>query len=322
MNEFQLIETYFQGLLPESPTTRLGIGDDAAIIQPLSHHDLVIAVDTLVENRHFFATDIPANIAHKALAVNLSDIAAMGAQPIGFLLALTLPEINTHWLENFSQGLKDLAQRYQLSLLGGDTTRGPLTISITVMGQIPEGQALKRGGAKVGDGIYVSGTLGAAAMVVKQQYHQLNVPAPELEEAFQLYRMPQPQIELGLALRGVASSCIDISDGLAQDCLHILKQSNVGASVDVDKIPVHPTLMRSLPRELAQKLALTGGDDYQLLFTANDLHHERIQHISQDLNITLTRIGQITPGHTFILLKQGDELDWDLKGYDHFESIG
>ncbi len=295
MNEFQLIEKYFQDLLPDNTTTTLGIGDDAALIAPKLDQELAISVDTLVENRHFYSDEKPDVIAHKALAVNLSDMAAMGAEPTGFLLALTLPKIDKAWLESFSQGLKDVAQQYKLSLLGGDTTKGPLNISITILGNVPKGQALTRKGAKAGEFVFVSGTLGAAA-----------------------YQKPTPQIELGLALRGIATSCIDISDGLAQDCQHILQQSNCGACINVEALPIHPEVLQNMPEQEAQQLALTGGDDYQLLFTAPANAKTKIKELAQQLQVSITKIGEITTDNALILNLNGNRLDWNLQGWDHF----
>jgi thiamine-monophosphate kinase len=312
MNEFQLIETYFKNLLPDTPALRLGIGDDAAVFSPTAGQELILSVDTLVVDRHFLSTDMPAHIAHKALAVNLSDLAAMGAMPSGFLLALTLPEADPHWLENFAFGLKNLAQEFNLPLLGGDTTKGPLSISITVLGQAPKEKILTRSGAKPGDTLFVSGELGASAMVVKQLHHKLNIPIAEFEEALSLYQKPKPQIELGLALRDIASSCIDISDGLAQDCRHILQQSNCGANIDLAKLPIHPTVKRSMPLQEAQQLALTGGDDYQLLFTASE---DKLAN----LPVEVTKIGVITSGDELVLNEQGKNVHWDLQGWDHFQ---
>lgn len=308
--EFELIQQYFADITSPEASIRLGVGDDAAIIAPREGQDWIVCVDTLHADKHFWADDPADAIAHKALSVNLSDCAAMGATPVAFLLSLSLPEADSAWLAAFAQGLRKLATQHHVSLIGGDTTQGPLSVSITLMGQVPQQQALLRSGARVGDHIYVSGHLGAAAASLQHKTQ------PAFQQA---YRYPQAQIALGQALVGVAHACIDISDGLCADLSHVLSSSNVGVVLWADAIPTHPEVRATFSGDEALRLALCGGDDYQLVFTT-DAPAETIQALSQRLGVTLSRIGEVVeaPGLR-VLDPKGHDVAFDHLGFEHFK---
>jgi thiamine-monophosphate kinase len=267
LNEFTLIEEFFTKKLPSPTDVLLGIGDDGAVLKVPADQALVIAVDTLVAGVHFPVDTAAADIGFKALAVNLSDLAAMGAYPRWITLALTLPAMDTAWLQAFAQGLFTLADQYQIQLVGGDTTRGPLTITIQAHGFVPAQQTLRRSGAKIGDKIYVSGTLGDAGLGLQIALHNINLPSTEEQFLLQRLNRPLPRVELGLLLRQFATSAIDISDGLLADLTHITEQSHVGATLTAEQLPLSSALSRSLSHHEALQLALTAGDDYELCFT-------------------------------------------------------
>lgn len=301
MNEFDLINEYFNW--------GTGIGDDCALIDVEVHQQLVTTVDTLIEKVHFPANTSAQDIAYKALAVNLSDLAAMGATPNYFTLALTLPNVDEQWLKGFSSSLKKLATKYNIKLVGGDTTKGALSITINATGII-DSPALMRTGAQIGDSIFVSNTIGGAALAWQQIQNQ-RIPSTTLLEQF---NRPQPQIKLGQSLLNVANSCIDISDGLQQDLSHILTSSKVGASINVDTLPVSDEVAQYIVNTGDWCMALAGGDDYELCFTAPKAHADTIKSIEKELGIVLTKIGVITD-------KQGLEikgLDKICKSYQHF----
>ena len=259
MNEFELIQGYFNWPIKD-PSIAIGIGDDAALFSLKDGQQLVTTTDTLSEGVHFFKDTLPSDIAYKSLAVNLSDIAAMGASAKYFTLALTLPKIDHDWIEEFSKSLKRLSDYHKVSLIGGDTTKGPLNITITMMGVVETSRALLRSGAGTGDGVYVSGTIGDAALCLKKLRDGL---VPSKEELLKLNR-PTPRLELGMGLKGVASSCIDISDGLEQDLSHILMASNVGAIIDVKKLPLSELVLGYIKNNEDWSIPLCGGDDYEL----------------------------------------------------------
>lgn len=310
--EFELIERYFKPLDRSNPTVILGMGDDAAMLLP--RQTLAITMDTLVAGTHFLHDDPPETLGHKVLAVNLSDLAAMGATPTVFLLSLTLPKADDAWLAAFSQGLGRLASYYGVTLIGGDTTSGPLSITITAMGEVDPQFCLKRTAAVVGDDIYVSGYLGAAALFMQAHRDGLAVS----DESQTAYRCPQPRVELGKAIAPYAHACIDISDGLASDLGHILKASQVGATLDVDAIPLASALS-ALTRERALQLALSGGDDYELCFTAPVNARIDIARIQQEYHIPMTRIGGVTADSgKLILTRDHTILDWSYHGWEHF----
>lgn len=293
LGEFDLIEAFFRRKPGQGPHRAvLGNGDDCAIVAPGPGMQLAISTDTLVEGRHFLSTVNPAALGHKALAVNLSDLAACGAAPMAFTLALTLPRVDQAWLAGFAKGLLDLADEHGCELIGGDTTAGPLAIGITVLGEVPPGQALLRGGAQAGDDIWVSGFPGEARLALEAFRGNLH---PGLSgEAFEAVRLamewPDPRVALGVGLRGVASAAIDVSDGLLGDLGHVLQRSGVGARVCLDALPISPFLAE---RPVAEQhdCVLAGGDDYELVFSAAPAQRARIEALGASLGLVLSRIG-------------------------------
>jgi thiamine-monophosphate kinase len=319
MHEFDLIRHYFAKLTPPQDQLILGIGDDAAIWRPSPGKDLILTVDTLHVGRHFLPNCPPSSIAHKALAVNLSDCAAMGASPRGFLLSLSMPEADEPWLRDFCVGLQALANQHKLTLMGGDTTQGPLSISITLIGEVTPGQALCRSGAQVGDDIYVSGSLGLPRLGLEILRKHRYLPEVVYDEIIKAYREPTPQLALGQALVGMASSCIDISDGLIADLGHIVTASHCGARITVENLPIAILLKEYGEPEHVMNWALSGGDDYQLVFTAPADKRAAIEQLSENLNLPLSRIGQITPGTEVICQRaDGETVDIARGGWEHF----
>ena len=294
LGEFDLIARYFQRPAGVGPRRAVvGNGDDCAVIAPAAGMQLALSTDTLVEGRHFLSTVNPARLGHKALAVNLSDLAACGARPLGFTLALTLPRVDESWLAEFARGLLDLADEHECELVGGDTTAGPLAIGITAFGEVPTGQALLRSGAQVGDDIWVSGHPGEARLALEAFRGSLHPPLRG--EAFEACRLsmecPDPRVVLGQGLRGLASAAIDVSDGLLGDLGHILRRSEVGADLFADALPCSPWLLQR-PRAELLECVLAGGDDYELLFTAAPAHRQAIAALGAGLGLLLTRIGR------------------------------
>jgi thiamine-monophosphate kinase len=320
MGEFDLIETFFKR--PPRHAT-LGVGDDCALLAVKSGQQLAISSDMLVEGRHFLSTVNPAHLGHKALAVNLSDLAACGAEPKAFLLSLALPEVQPQWLAEFSKGLWALADLYQCDLIGGDTTRGPLNICITVMGEVPADQALLRRSAQVGDDIYVSGHLGDARLALEVFRGQLSVPQPVFDAARLRMEMPSPRVALGLALRGLAHAAADISDGLLGDLQHILKASGVGAEIHTAQVLSTMACANSsgLPAEVLLPLCLSGGDDYELVFTAPEHLRSAIVAASEAARTQVTRIGKITASPQLTLVdSQGRLVANTFSSFDHFKT--
>ncbi|MEO8303394.1 MAG: thiamine-phosphate kinase [Betaproteobacteria bacterium] len=319
MNEFELIARFFSRP-SRSATVHLGVGDDAALLQPSAGCELAVSVDMLVAGRHFFADVDPEKLGHKTLAVNLSDMAAMGAAPRWAFLAGALPDIDAVWLAAFARGFYALAERHGVELVGGDTTRGPLNLCVTILGEVPEGTALTRSGAKPGDDIYVSGVLGDAAFAVAAMTGQTGLPASDAARA--RLEMPAPRIALGMALRGVATAALDLSDGLTGDLAHILERSGVGAVVDLGTIPRSQALahmLRGVERPLALRLLLAGGDDYELCFTAPGDAAARINAIASETGVPLARIGSVTPtGGLVVNDERGIPLPELPPAFDHF----
>lgn len=314
LGEFDLIRRFF-----ERPARRalLGIGDDCALIAPPPRQSaLAITTDMLVCDRHFLADAPPRSIGHKALAVNLSDLAAMGASPVGFTLALALPSVDEAWLEGFSAGLFALADSSGCELLGGDTTRGPLTISITAIGEVAPGLALRRDAARAGDDVWVTGELGGAAFAVREAL--AGRPLAIGHPARQRMEWPQPRLAQGLALRAIARAAIDVSDGLLADLAHICERSALGAELDWPAVPVDPALA-ALPEPERRALALGGGDDYELLFTAPDSARAAIEALQSSGALRLTRIGRMS-GQSGVRVRdaQGRVVDTGRGGFDHF----
>ena len=288
MNEFDLIQSYFNWEITD-PSIELGVGDDAALFTLNPGHQLVTSTDTLVEGVHFFKDDSPRDIAYKSLAVNLSDMAAMGATAKCYTLSLTIPELDKEWLKDFSSSLKESSKLFNVHLIGGDTTKGPLNISINMMGSIEINSPIKRSGANDGDDIYVSGELGSAALCLKK-IKKGEIP---LESDLNSLNRPIPRLELGSALKNLASSCIDVSDGLEQDLSHILKSSGVGAIIDTQELPLSDSVMHYVKDTNDWSLPLCGGDDYELCFTAGKSKRDKISAISESLGTRVTRIGEI-----------------------------
>ena len=309
MNEFDLIRDYFTWPIKDSSVV-LGVGDDAALLSLKQGYQLVTTTDTLTEGVHFSSSTSAEDTAHKSLAVNLSDIAAMGAMAKYFTLAIALPKIDQSWLKEFSDSLKQLSERYEVSLIGGDTTKGPLTITITMFGIVESSKALTRSGARPGDGVYVSGTIGDAGFCFWKLSNDL---VPSNQELKRL-NCPTPRVELGLALKNLANSCIDVSDGLEQDLLHILKASSVGAVIEVEKIPVSEALLVHVKDTNDWSIPLCGGDDYELCFTVPEGNQEALKKISESCNIDITRIGVVTES----LGLQIEGFDGPRKSYQHF----
>ncbi len=316
--EFSLIKDYFSVLTASRDDVVLGIGDDCALLQPPVGQLLATSVDTLVEGVHFFADVDAYSLGHKCLAVNLSDLAAMGAKPAWFTLALTLPNVEKNWLQRFSAGLADLAKQHDIQLVGGDTTRGPLTISIQVTGFVEADKAFRRDAAKPGDKIFVSGSLGdAGAGLLLKQGKLATESLSEQDQHFLLERLelPTPRNLLAKALLGQIHAAIDISDGLLADLQHILKASQVGATINTALLPLSSAL-RKLPAELVTKLAMTAGDDYELCFTVSA---EKSSALGNKLNDKITCIGEITAAQGLKLLPDNGQQNLDLNpGYDHF----
>ncbi|MEN2386281.1 thiamine-phosphate kinase [Comamonas sp. A7-5] len=325
MGEFDLIRRYFQ-----RPVRRaaLGVGDDCALLAPAPGMQLAISSDMLVEGRHFFADVNPRLLGHKALAVNLSDLAASGARPLAFTLALSLPRADEDWISEFATGLLALADAHDCELIGGDTTGGPLNICITVFGEVPAGQALLRSGARAGDEIWVSGTLGDARLALEAMLGHVQLPAELLQQARQRLEAPTPRVALGLALRGIASSALDVSDGLLGDLGHILELSSVGATVD-SRCTTPLMAAAAYPQsdawqfdsKLQQQCTLAGGDDYELCFTAPAARHADVLAAGAASGTTVHRIGRIDaePGLR-VIDANGALLQNRWKSFDHFGS--
>lgn len=331
IGEFELIQRFFKtGADAMNPKCEigLGIGDDCALIQASSNEEIAITTDMLVEGRHFFVGADPELLGRKALAVNLSDLAAMGATPLGFTLALALPSADQVWLEAFSKGLFSIAKQFSCSLIGGDTTAGPLTISITALGTLPKGEAIQRSGAKPGDDIWVSGELGDARLALAALRHEISLPEVDLKQIEHRMHQPIPRVELGTHLRGVATAALDISDGLLGDLKHILSQSNVDAQIRIDQLPKSAILLKQ-DSSIQNQFAACGGDDYEICFTADKHQRDAIEHISKTLNLTLTRIGQTiaikSDAANIEILNSDGKLLSDaetlslMKSFDHFK---
>ena len=319
MGEFDLIARYFTRPARRAVT---GVGDDCALWQPQPGMQLAVSSDMLVEGRHFLSTVSPQRLGHKALAVNLSDLAACGARPLAFTLALSLPRIDPAWLQGFSQGLFMLADAHGCELIGGDTTQGPLNICITVFGEVPPGDALLRSGAQAGDDVYLSGSVGDARLALEVFRGSLKLDTALFEDARLRMEMPDPRVALGVALRGIANACIDVSDGLAGDLGHILKASGVGAVLTTDWVSdsaaISPALQSS-PMARRLELALAGGDDYELLFTAAPDQAPAVQEAANTCDVSVTCIGRITAGQGLqVLDAQGIPLSRRFVSFDHF----
>lgn len=317
-SEFELIGRYF-ARDAGADSASLGIGDDAAVVAATPEHELVMTTDTLVCGTHFFPDVEAVSLGHKALAVNLSDIAAMGARPRWVLLAITLPDIDEAWLAQFASGFFELALKHDVVLIGGDTTRGPLSITVTAIGEVAQGRALRRDGACVGDEIWVSGQLGSAALALRHRCGEFRLRGQDLKVCSAHLDMPTPRVELGQALVGLASSAIDVSDGLIADAGHIAQGSGLGMEVHYGELPAISSVLRLKHDAQVRDALLCGGDDYELLFTVPADAAERLDGISGSLGLALTRIGQVVPGMSVAVLDGANgTIDVDVGGYDHF----
>jgi len=318
LSEFDLIKQYF--VRQRAGRATLGIGDDCALITPSAGKQIAISSDMLVEDRHFFAGADARKLGHKSLAVNLSDLAAMGARPVAFTLALALPQAERAWLAGFAEGLFALADAHECELIGGDTTKGPLTICITVFGELAPGQALRRSRAVAGDDIWISGTLGDARLALAGYRMEHSLSADELASAAVRMHTPTPRVELGRALAesNLAHAAIDISDGLVGDLGHILAASQVGATLNVDALPAGPILAQQ-ETGLRRRYTAAGGDDYELCFTAPASSREAIAALARQCGTPVTRVGRIEAGAGLRLADAaGAALDLKLSSFDHF----
>lgn len=312
MNEFELIQHFFNQQTVSRADVTLGIGDDAAIITPPPQQQIVITTDTLVNNIHFLANTDPQDIGYKSLAVNLSDLAAMGATPAWLTLALTLPQADENWLRKFARGFFSLASEHQAQLIGGDLTHGPLAVTIQAHGLVPTGQAILRGNAQPDDLIYVSHTVGDAALALACLQNKMSLSENDKAIVLAKLHRPTPRVTLGIELRNITNAAIDISDGLAADLQHILTNSRVGAEINVDQIPLSDVLRRSVSREAALAFALSGGDDYELCFTVSAAKKDLVPK-------NCTCIGKITRDTAFNLyFSDGKKYHLPATGYQHF----
>ena len=322
LGEFELIGRFFDRPARD-PDVILGVGDDAAVLRVAPGHELVLAVDMMVEGRHFLPGTDAEGLGHKVLAVNLSDMAAMGARPRWALLAGALPDSDAAWLEAFSRGLFALADAHGVALVGGDTTRGPRNLCLTIAGEVPAGQAIRRAGALPGDDVWVSGELGGAMLALAALQGRTTLAAGQLAPLRRRLERPEPRVALGIALRGTASAMLDVSDGLTGDLGHILDASGVGARIDLDRLPCAAPLAArrtGAERELALGCLLAGGDDYELLFTARNAARDRVAAIGREVGVPVARIGKVTPREAGLVVRgeDGTPLATLPRAFDHF----
>ena len=319
LSEFAIISRFFSDLAGESGAIDVGVGDDCALLKIPPGQRLAMSIDTVVEGRHFPASAAVEDIAYRAVAVAASDLAAMGATPLAATLALALPGADESWLQQFSRGLRAALGAFDLSLIGGDTTRGPLTITVQVHGLLPDDRALLRSGAKPGDRVFVSGNLGDAAAALAMFAGELDVDPSQREYLYRRFYRPSPRLDLGCALLPVAASAIDISDGLLADLGHILECSGVGARVYVDRLPLSGALQSHSDRRSVVQWALTGGDDYELCFTVAEDCVSRLEAIAAQCDVSLTEIGEIVAGAGLQCLDaDGEPVALETAGYQHF----
>ena len=318
LSEFGLIDRYFRNCGLKRPDVRLGIGDDAALLDSPAGCDLVAAIDTLVDGVHFPHGCPAASVGHRALAVNLSDLAAMGAKPAWALLALTLPNIDEDWLTEFAAGFSELARAHDVALVGGDTTSGPLCVSVQILGHVPRSQALLRSGGRPGDLVFVSGAPGDAAAGLAVEQGRLKASADAVTYLRKRFLFPTPRMALGKSLRGFASACIDVSDGLLGDVGKLAHASGCGVELDYEHIPVSEPLVEAIGDERARELALTGGDDYELCFTVNPANVARLRQELPPERWGYGLIGTLRETHGSCVLKGGNVMEFAHSGYDHF----
>jgi thiamine-monophosphate kinase len=321
LGEFELIRRFFirGGSLRRESGVILGIGDDAALLELPKDSELVAAVDTIVAGRHFPGDAGARAIGHRALAVNLSDIAAMGATPLWATMALTLPSADPDWLREFAAGFLDLADAHGVALVGGDTTQGPLTVSVQILGHVPRGTALRRSGARAGDLLAVSGTLGdAAAGLALLQATPPRARNREADELIRRFDFPEPRVQLGVGARGIAGAAMDLSDGLVGDLAKLAQASGVAAHVDVDRLPLSSALRAAVSADQARDYALAGGDDYELLLAVPARRFEELKAAADRLNLLLTAIGELRAGEGVTWSSGGNDFEPRVSGYDHF----
>jgi thiamine-monophosphate kinase len=324
LTEFELIQRYFSQLGPQHPSVLCGVGDDCALLSIPFGYELALSIDTLVAGIHFPEKNYsPYLLGHRALRVAASDLAAAGAAPLAFTLALTLPDVDESWLAEFSRGLAEAAAHCGLTLIGGDTTRGALSLSLQVHGLVSKGRMLKRRGAAVGDLVYVSGHLGAASAALKF-IDKVDVKINSAEDALlKHYWQPEPRLKLGVQLRNVASACIDVSDGLLADVGHIAQQSQMAVEIDIECVPIHPSVVELFEKDQALQCALTGGDDYELCFTVPEKNVSQIKLIAEAAQCQLTCIGRVVEINPDVeqvrcLDRQGNAITFHQRGYQHF----
>lgn len=320
MKEFELIKHFFTEQVVRRKDVLLGIGDDCAVVSSTEKQDIVVTTDTLVAGVHFPLGTSAKAIGHKAVAVNLSDIAAMGAKPSWISLAITLPEVNDEWLTEFCTGVFELCEYYNVQLIGGDTTQGPLSITITAQGLTPEGKYLSRSGAKSGDWLYVTGELGDAALALKHHNEQILTDNDVIEQVQEKLDCPKPRVLVGQTLREYASSAIDISDGLLADLGHICQASNVGANVVLDAVPLSDAMKKSQLFDDAINFALNGGDDYELLFTVSEDNKVGMETALSDAGTAITCIGQINASRKISTTLNNNSVSINRSGFQHFSS--
>ncbi len=319
LGEFELIDRFFRDCGATRSDVRLGVGDDAAVLECPAGDQLVAAADTLVAGRHFLTHWPSQSTGHRALAVNLSDLAAMGARPAWALLALTLPEVDERWLSGFAAGFRELALAHDVALIGGDTTAGPLCVTVQVLGHVPRSTALRRSGGRPGDVLFVSGTLGDAVCALALENGRLQ--AGRAEDAEWLRRrlcFPEPRVALGMRLRDYASACIDVSDGLLGDAGKLARASGCGAQIEYTQVPLSQALLGVVGEEQARRLALTGGDDYELCFSVPP---ERVAAMLQALppeQWGYRRIGELTDTGNVVVMRDGSVMQFSHSGFDHF----
>jgi thiamine-monophosphate kinase len=319
LSEFELIDRFFRGCGAQRADVSVGVGDDGAILEFPAGMELVAAIDTLVEGVHFPHGSPPESVGHRALAVNLSDLAAMGARPAWALLALTLPAADESWLSRFAAGMSALARAHDVALVGGDTTRGPLCITVQVLGQVPRSSALLRSGGKPGDALFVSGTPGDAAAGLAIEQGSLAGEGREMAHLRERFLYPAPRLALGESLRPYASACIDVSDGLLADALKLARAGGCGVEIAYETLPVSAELVRVAGQARARELALTGGDDYELCFSVPAGRLERLQSLLPRELWGYTRIGTLRQSPGAQVLRGGAEMSLPSRGYEHFK---
>jgi thiamine-monophosphate kinase len=318
MKEFELIKHFFTKQAVKRKDVELGIGDDCAVLAPIENQNIVVTTDTLVAGVHFpHQTDAKA-IGHKAVAVNLSDIAAMGAKPSWLSLAITLPEVNELWIKDFCAGVFELCDFYNVELIGGDTTQGPLSITITAQGITPQDSYLQRSGAKAGDWLYVTGELGDAALALQHITGKVDIEVQAFDVIRTKLDYPKPRVLAGQMLREYASSAIDLSDGLVADLGHLCQASNVGANLVLDALPLSTIMRDSLLQDDAIKLALSGGDDYELLFTVSEDNKVGMETAMSHAGTPVSCIGQLNASHTITTTLNNKPISINTEGFEHF----